>query len=87
MRPRVVDRVVWTGLNVRAVCRVCRELLAWNGTHPDDMRIWFTGRSRIEPEKNLVTVYVRTGLAVVRVGDEILRYDDGTFEVEHQPEE
>jgi hypothetical protein len=74
--------VMWTGLNLRAVTSVCRELLAWNAADPGNPAIWFVGRSRIEPEKNQVVIRCRTALKHVRVGDEILRFDDGTFDVE-----
>lgn len=84
--PRVIDRVVWTGLNVRAVCRVCRKLLAWNAAHPTNPAIWLIGRSRVEPEANYVTIRGRSGLKKARVGDEIVRYDDDTFDVEPRNE-
>lgn len=76
------DRVTWTGLNLRDVTRVCRDLLRWNAEHRDDPAIWFCGRSRVEPEKN--TVMIRTAFGMVRagVGDTIVRRGDGTFIVE-----
>lgn len=81
--PRVVDRLVWTGLNVRDVARVCRELLVWNAANPTRRpAIWYTGRSRIEPQNNTVTLRTPTGLKTARVGDEIVRYADNTFDVE-----
>lgn len=76
------DRVTWTGLNIRDVARVCRELLAWNAAHPTNPSIWYTGRSRIAPETNTVTLRAAEGLVKVRAGDTIVRRDDGTFTVE-----
>lgn len=76
------DRVTWTGLNLRDVTRVCRDLLRWNAEHRDDPAIWFVGRSRIEPEKNTVMIRTAFGMVRVEVGDTIVRRDDGTFIVE-----
>lgn len=76
------DRVTWTGLNVRDVARVCRDLLRWNAANPTNPAIWYTGRSRIEPEKNTVTLRTVGGLVKVRAGDTIVRHADGSFTVE-----
>lgn len=75
-------RVVWTGLNVRDVTRVCRPLVLLNSRNPDDPAIWFSGRSRIEPEKNTVMIHTTFGQVRVEVGDAIVRRADGTFVVE-----
>lgn len=86
--PKVLDRVVWTGLNIRDVARVCRELLAWNRDNPTLCpAIWYTGRSRIEPEKNTVTLRTPHGPKTARVGDEVVRYEGNTFDVIPRPEE
>lgn len=77
-----MNRVTWTGLNLREVTRVCRDLLALNAKHPTNPSIWFVGRSRIAPEANTVTIRTANGLAKVRVGDTIVQQDDGTFAVE-----
>lgn len=75
-------RVTWTGLNVRAVTRLCRELLLWNSAHPDDPRLAFSGRSRVHPERNTVLIHTPFGIVRVETGDTIVRRDDGTFVVE-----
>lgn len=76
------DRVTWTGLNIRDVTRVCRDLLQWNAEHPGQPRLAFSGRSRIEPEKNTVLISTPFGVVRVEVGDTIVRRADGTFIVE-----
>jgi hypothetical protein len=78
----IADAVTWTGLNVRDVTRLCRSLLTWNAGHPDDPHLWFSGRSRVEPEKNTVMIHTAFGQVRVEVGDTIVRRADGSFVVE-----
>ena len=77
-----MDRVTWTGLNIRDVFRVCRSLVLLNSQYPTNPSIWFVGRSRVRPQDNHVTLRIGRGLTKVYAGDTIVRHEDGSFTVE-----
>lgn len=84
-------RVTWTGLNVREVRFLCADLVNWNTHNPDDPCLWFTGRSRVTPGDNTVSIVtgeilpggrVKWETLTVRAGDTIVRLGERAYKVE-----
>lgn len=77
-KPVVIEAIRWNGTNVRAVLAFCRPLVVANGAS-DEPSLAFSGRSRIEPDKNKVLIRTLEGVMAVSAGDWIIRGVQGEF--------
>ena len=77
-KPVVVEAVRWTGLNVRDITAFCKPLVELNADGGEPA-LYFVGRSRVEPHKNVVRIRTPEGVMTADAGDWVIRGVKGEF--------
>lgn len=76
-KPVVIEAVQWTGDNQREIVKFCREMVLQNT--PENPKIAFRGRSKINPSENQVLIRTLEGVMEANAGDWIIKGVKGEF--------
>ena len=76
-KPVVIEAIQWTGRNMFAVSRFCRELVKLNTA--ENPKIGFHGRNQVDVSGNKVLLYTLEGMMTANAGDWIIKGVNGEY--------